>query len=235
MRILAVESSAGPASAALWEDGQILAQRFQNNGFTHSVTLLPMVDEVLRERGLRPGDVDAFAVACGPGSFTGLRIGVGTVKGLAFAAEKGCIAVSTLEAMAYQHTAAQGIVCPCMDARRSQFYTALFEATSGGVRRLTADGALSAQELFGRLAHLHAPVLLVGDGSALAYTMAPEELRPYLTLAPEPERYQNAVGVALAAANGVRIPAEELRPNYLRLAQAERERAARLAAQGKME
>ena len=170
MTILAFETSAKPVSVSLLRGGRVAASEFENAGLTHSVTLMPMAERVLAAAGLTPAAVDFFAVAAGPGSFTGLRIGVGTVKGLGWAAEKPCAAVSTLLAMAYLHPGFDGVVCPVMDARRGQVYAALFDTSGGAPERLEADGALGLGELFDLLERRSRPVLFVGDGAALEMT-----------------------------------------------------------------
>ena len=245
MNILAFETSAKPVSVALLTgEGCVVAAEFENAGLTHSVTLMPMAERVLRAAGLTVADVDCFAVAAGPGSFTGLRIGAGTVKGLAWAAEKPCAAVSTLLAMAELHPGFDGIVCCAMDARRSQVYTACFDTADGTVNRLSPDAALSLAELAEHLQAFARPILLVGDGAALAAEYLAEHAPGLSVTVPEDEeRFQRADGVALAAwraqsggaADGVSITdANGLTLNYLRLAQAEREkreREAKLAAE----
>jgi len=230
MRILALESSAVAASAALLTDGELTASVFQSAGLTHSTTLMPMCADMLAGCGLSVSDVDLIAVARGPGSFTGIRIGVAAARGLAWGAEKPCCGVSTLEAMAMPLAFMEGaVVCCAMDARRSQVYNALFSAEGGRLVRLVPDRAISLEELGEELKNTEKRVIIVGDGAKLCYNA----LRPVsdrLALAPAPLLLQSAYGVALAAAD------EEKRsepvPNYLRKSQAEREREARLAAQG---
>lgn len=240
MTILAFETSAKPVSVALLRDGRVIASEFENAGLTHSVTLMPMAERVLAAAGLLPAAVDFFAVAAGPGSFTGLRIGAGTVKGLGWAAEKPCVAVSTLLAMAYLHPGFDGVVCPVMDARRGQVYAALFDTSGKAVRRLEPDGALVLAELLGLLERRGRPVLFVGDGAALAAAEAAGRAPAVPFSVPEGDaRFQRADGVALAAwtvisggemTDGVTVTdAEALRPTYLRLSQAEREKLAREA------
>lgn len=241
MIILALESSAKPVSAAVLRDGVVAASEFENAGLTHSVTLMPMTARVLEKAGIAMADVDRIAVAAGPGSFTGLRIGVGTVKGMAWAAEKPCAAVSTLLAMAYLHPGFPGVVCPAMDARRSQVYTALFDTSDSTVRRLTKDDALSLAELMQRLKEIGRPVLFVGDGAALAASAAADAGLDVPFSVPEGDRaFQRADGVALAAwhalagdaPDGVTLTdGEHLTPTYLRLAQAEREKLERAQKQ----
>lgn len=230
MLILALESSARPASAALLEDGRLLSQYSQCSALTHSRTLLPMAEDMLKnaERSLR--DVDLLAVAHGPGSFTGVRIGVSTVKGLAWALDRPCVGVSTLEAMAWHGLAAGGLVCPVMDARRGQVYNALFEIQDGRPARLTADRPIALTELIGELRRDGRAAFLVGDGAELAAKALRDAALPF-ALAPENLRWQSAWGVAMAARDKTPGSADALLPVYLRLSQAERERQARLAAQ----
>lgn len=228
MLILAFESSAKPASAALVKDGQLLSQYMQCSALTHSRTLLPMAEDMLKNAELKLGDVDLIAVAHGPGSFTGIRIGVSTVKGLAWAAEKPCIGVSTLEAMAWHGLASGGYVCPVMDARRSQVYNALFKIENGRPVRMTEDRPIALDELSKEVSALDAPVCLIGDGASLCYEHFTAHGIP-CTMAPDNLRWQDAWGVAMAAADKTPGNADELLPVYLRLSQAERERQERLS------
>lgn len=225
MIVLALESSATAASAALLRDGELIADTYQRSGLTHSATLLPMMNDMLLRCGHRLSDVDLFAVSAGPGSFTGLRIGVATVKGLAYGLEKPCIGVSTLEAMAVNMPYENGIICACMDARVGQVYNALFSVKDGVMERIGADRAIKIADLESELASLEAPIYLVGDGAKLVHTKL-ENIKTILV--PENIRYQNAYGVALLAKkayeNGDSGDASALVPNYLRLPQAERER-----------
>ena len=228
MLILAFESSAKPASAALVKDGQLLSQYMQCSALTHSRTLLPMAEDMLKNAELKLSDVDLIAVAHGPGSFTGIRIGVSTVKGLAWAAEKPCIGVSTLEAMAWHGLAVGGYICPVMDARRSQVYNALFKIENGRPVRMTVDRPIALDELSKEVAALNAPVFLIGDGAALCYEHFTVQGIPCV-MAPDNLRWQDAWGVAMAAADKTPGNADELLPVYLRLSQAERERQERLS------
>ena len=230
MLILAFESSAKAASAALVKDGRLLSQSLQVSGLTHSRTLLPMAEDMLKNAETQLRDVDLIAVAHGPGSFTGVRIGVSTVKGLAWAAEKPCVGVSTLEAMAWHGLAAGGFVCPVMDARRQQVYNALFEIRGGRPERLCEDRAISLEELAVQLRALPSPVFLVGDGASLTAAYLSGEGIPF-RLAPDDLVWQDAWGVAMAAQDKPPVSGGELLPVYLRLSQAERERQARLAAE----
>lgn len=229
MLILGFESSAKAASVALLKDGELLGEYFQNSGLTHSRTLLPMGENLLNNLGVSLADVDLIAVAAGPGSFTGVRIGVSAVKGLAWAAEKPTAGVSTLEAMAWNGLAAGegALICCAMDARRSQFYNALFEIKDGRPQRLCDDRAISAQELVSELAGMEKEVFVLGDGGALCHKFLKESSVPSV-LAPHPLRYQRAWGVCMAAADKQPVSVHELLPAYLRLSQAERERQERM-------
>lgn len=230
MLILAFESSARPASVALLQDGRLLSQYSQCSQLTHSRTLLPMAEDMLKNAELSLHDVDLFTVAHGPGSFTGVRIGVSTVKGLSWALDKPCVGVSTLEGMAWNGLAAGGVICPVMDARRSQVYNALFEIRDGRPTRLTEDRPISLEDLSEELRALGRPVFLVGDGAELTAKAFAAASLPFV-LAPENLRWQSAWGVAMAADGKTPGSADALLPVYLRLSQAERERQARLAAE----
>jgi len=230
VKILALETSAKSVSAAVAEDGVILASTFQNTGLTHSRTLMPLVDAMLKNGGLELRQMDLIAVAAGPGSFTGLRIGVSAAKGLAWTLDLPCCAVSTLEAMAQSVRHMEAEVICAMDARRSQIYNAVFAARSEQLERLTPDRAIGLPELAEELQNDDQLKIIVGDGAApcCAYL---SESGIHCRMAPPALRMQNAVGVAQTAsemaARGETVPARDLVPNYLRLSQAERERLAR--------
>ena len=230
MLILAFETSAKAGSVALLRDGCLLAEYFQNNGQTHSRTLMKMAQDMLENCDLTPQDVDAVACAAGPGSFTGVRIGLAAAKGFAWAGELPCYGVSTLEGMAQNMACFEGIVCAAMDARRSQVYCALFRAQGGSMTRLTEDQAISVEELDKELKKYTGSQIFVGDGAVLCYNVLGAKA-PSRRLAPEHLRMQRAGGVALAAQamidRGEAGSAAALVPNYLRLSQAERERLAR--------
>ena len=224
MLILSVDSTATPASVCLYDD-KIIADYYINTRLTHSQTLLSMVESALNVTGISLDAVDLFAVNNGPGSFTGVRIGVAAVKGIAYAQDKPCAAVSTLLSMAYNFIGNDGIVCACMDARRNQVYNALFRVCGERIERITDDRALSVEELLGELAGYNERIVLCGDGAELVYTSGCENRN--LTLAPDLLRFQRASSTALAALNADRISASSLMPSYLRLSQAERERKER--------
>ena len=230
MLILAFETSAKAASVALTEGEKLLGEVYQNTGLTHSQTLMVMAEDVLRQCGKTAADVQAVAVAAGPGSFTGVRIGVAAAKGFAWGAEIPCYGISTLEAMAESLGAFDGYVCPCMDARRSQVYNALFLAEGGKLTRIAEDRAIALADLKEELINLQKPIFLVGDGANLCYNTLSKDV-PNLILPPEHRVHQRAVGVAILAQRlidaGVAPSGGELTPNYLRLSQAEREKLER--------
>ncbi len=230
MRILAFETSAKAASAALMEDGRLVAEAYQNSGLTHSRTLMKMAEDLLRNCEIPASGIDAAAVAAGPGSFTGVRIGVAAAKGFAWGREIPCQGVSTLEAMAWLAAPCEALIVPAMDARRSQVYCAAFYRMEDGVRRVLEDAAVSIEELGERLAAIPGEKILVGDGAALCCHTLRDKL-PGLRLPPEHLRFQRASGVALGAWDALRRgePANPgtLVPTYLRMSQAERERKKR--------
>ena len=230
MLTLAFETSAKAASVALMDNRRLLGESYQNTGLTHSQTLMVMAEDLLKTCGYTPKQVQAVAVAAGPGSFTGIRIGVAAAKGFAWGAELPCYGVSTLEAMARSLGIYDGYVMPVMDARRSQVYNALFLAEGGKLARIREDRAIALADLAEDVKILEKPIFLVGDGSTLCYNTL-EEAVPNLVLPPEHRMHQRASGVGLAAAEMIEqgLPGNgaELTPNYLRLSQAERERLAR--------
>lgn len=225
MLTLGMDSSAAAASAALVENGRLLGEFYVNIKQTHSQTLLPMVQELLRSVGRSTGDLDVVAVSCGPGSFTGVRIGISCVKGIAFPNNIPCVGVSTLEAIAYGGMVWDGaVLCPVMDARCGQVYNGLFRAENGQLHRIQEDRALSIANLEEECRSYGSSLLLIGDGAELCY-------RSFQSwgarLAPENVRFQRASSVALlgerAAEEGRTISPADLAPVYLRLPQAERE------------
>ena len=225
MKILALETSAAACSAALCQDGTLLAQSWQNSGLTHSRTLLPLVDSMLKNCGASLKEVEVIAVAAGPGSFTGIRIGVSAAKGLAFAADKPCAAVSTLEAMARNVAHMDALVVCAMDARRSQIYNALFTSEHGRLTRRTPDRTIGLAELAEELRSEPLPLVIVGDGAVLCEKALTESGLP-CRLAPPQLVMQNAMSVALCAEDlaraGKLVSAQELLPVYLRPPQAQR-------------
>ena len=235
MKILALDSSATVVTVALCEDGRLLAEYTVNNGNTHSETLLPMVESVLAHFSLSAADIDLFAASTGPGSFTGVRIGVSLLKGLCSGKGKPCVGVSTLEALAENLPYENALLCPVMDARRSQVYNALFVRKNGVLTRLTPDRQISLGELEQELKTYSLPIFLCGDGYALAkdkLSVPTQETAPLLIP-------QNAVSVAAVAtriyenAPDADYSEGKLQPIYLRASQAERERLEREAEKEK--
>lgn len=215
--LLSVDSSAVTASVALTDGEKVIKSEFINAGLTHSETLLPMIKSVMEGHSF--DELEAIAVTAGPGSFTGVRIGVATVKGLAFNSDIPCIPVSVLEAIAHNFCDEDCIVCAVMDARRMQFYNALFEVKNGEVHRLCADRAISIDDLRKEVSG-YDRVIAAGDGAVLFCENIGLD---NVILADEEKRWQNGVGVSKAALNKEKISAAALMPVYLRLSQAERE------------
>ena len=227
MLLLAFETSAKAASVALFDGNKLLGESYQNTCLTHSQTLMVMAEDLLKQCSVTPQQLEAAAVAAGPGSFTGVRIGVAAAKGFAWGKQIPCYGVSTLQSMALHLGAFDGTVCAVMDARRNQVYNALFTAEQGKLTRITEDRAIALSDLAQELKDRKTPIFLVGDGSELTYKTLKDQL-PNLILPMESRMHQRAVGVALAAleaiARGEQGDAEALQPNYLRLSQAEREK-----------
>lgn len=221
MKILAIDSTAEVSTVAVCENEKMLASYTINNGHTHSETLLPMIESSLKMLGMTANDIDLFALSEGPGSFTGVRIGAATVKGLAFGKNKPCVSVSTLEALAYNLLGFDGVLCPAMNARRNQVYNALFSCKGSEITRLTPDRAISVTELERELSELDEKVYVNGDGAFLLSTD-----HAYV---PNALIYQNGFSVALAALkkyqSGEVLSDAMIAPSYLRPSQAERERA----------
>lgn len=227
MKIIALESSAVTASVAVTEDETLLAQSFQNSGLTHSATLMPMAADLLKNAGLTLDEMDVVAVAAGPGSFTGVRIGVAAAKGLAWPGDKPCAPCSTLESMAWQCAHLDGEICAVMDARRNQVYAARFAAAGGELARLSEDRAVGLDELAEEIKKSGKPQILVGDGAHLCYNELNAQGLP-CRLMPPHLLYQTAWGVARCALRmareGALVSAAAMAPSYHRLSQAERER-----------
>ncbi len=226
MIIFAVDSATRACSAALVRDGISLAESGLDMGLTHSQTLMPLCDDVFRRAGISPADVDYFAVTCGPGSFTGLRIGMGTIKGMAFAAQKPCVAVPTLEALAYNVVPTERTVIPVLDARRDRVYCAAFSAERA-VTRLCEDSVDEINALGNRLTERK--LLFVGDAAEICYNTLKD--RVDCIVPPACHQLPRAACVAMAAisyiSQGRAVPAAQLVPDYIQLPQAERERRQR--------
>lgn len=215
--LLSLDSSAVTASVALTDGDRVIKSEFVNSGLTHSETLLPMVKRVMGDYEF--SSLDAVAITAGPGSFTGVRIGVATVKGIAFAGNIPCYGVSTLEAIAYNFVDENCVVCAVMDARRMQFYNAIFKVENGVVSRITPDRAISIDDLREELKKYDS-VIIAGDGAALcSQNIALDNCK----IAADDKIYQNALSVAKCVKNKKAIAPSALMPVYLRQSQAERE------------
>ena len=226
MKILGVDSTATSASAAVCCDGKIISLNFSNTGLTHSQTLLPMIEMTLKSAGVDINDIDALAVSNGPGSFTGVRIGVSAVKGIAQPLNKKCITVSTLEAIAKPLENTGCLAVSVMDARCNQVYTARFDC-SEGFNRVSDDEAITIDELAEKLKTVTQPIVLIGDGANVTYKKLKDVLP--VKMAPASIRFQSAANVAAIAFEKIEADAQlgenanDILPNYLRLSQAERE------------
>lgn len=235
MIYLGIESSAVAASAAIVEtneaENKIIAAGTVNAAVTHSETLMPLMESLLKSAKIKLTDIDCFAVTNGPGSFTGLRISVSAVKGMAYALGKPVCGVSSMLALAYNLKGFSGIACPVMDARCGQVYNALFKTDGENIIRMTEDRALSLSELEKELIEKYSgkKIILVGDGAEIAMD-AMNSKSISVIYAPLLLRLQNAVSVCLAASDAeCTVTAEELMPSYLRLPQAERERLKKIS------
>ena len=227
MKILAIDTSSTVATVAVSSDGVLLGEYTVNHGLTHSQRLLSMTDELLKSLGLSVGDIDVFAVSNGPGSFTGLRIGIATVKGFAFAENKPVVAVSGLEAMAYNCLNTDYIICPLMDARAGQVYNAIYKRFRGGLKTLCQPRAVEINKVIEELMDTKEKVLFLGDGVA-PNMKAIETLGKEAVIMPFNNNMQRGASVALAAwekaKKGQFETAETLDADYLRKSQAERMR-----------
>lgn len=225
MKILAVDCSAGPASSAIVEGSKVIAYSYINVNLTHSQTLLSMIKQMLESAMLKLDDIDAFAINSGPGSFTGIRIGISAIKGIAAPKEKPCFAVSTLESIAENFRTFDCTLCAVMDARCNQVYNANFKIQNGEITRLTKERAVLVSEVEKELEAIDGKIFIAGDGAKLFEDFA--EKTEKVLIAKEPLAFQNAVGTALVAQRLSKtskgVSHLELKPLYLRLPQAERE------------
>ena len=231
MKILAIESSAIVASVAIVEDEKIIAEYTMNNKKTHSQTLLPMIDEICKLVEYDLTEIDAIAVSAGPGSFTGLRIGSATAKGLGLALKKPLIHVPTVEAMAYNFFSTEDYIVPIMDARRNQVYTGIYEKTGSRAKEVLPQCIMMIEELLVKINELQHSVLFLGDGVPAFQKLIEEKAEVPVRFAPANLNHQTAGAVAELAkiyfAEGRMETAAEHAPDYLRLSQAERERQSR--------
>lgn len=232
MKILAIEGSSQVASVAVLTDDIVTAEYTLNHRITHSQTLMPMIDEIVRRTETDLSCLDAIAVSGGPGSFTGLRIGSATAKGLAQALNIPIVHVPTLDAMAYNAWGFEGIICPIMDARRSQVYTGIYAFKNGELKVLMPSLAMAIEELIAKVIEYNLPVLFIGDGIPVFRDIIKERIGDAAYFAPANLNRQRAASVAVLGGEYFRaqkaVPAAEHLPEYLRSSQAEREREAKL-------
>ncbi len=235
MLILGIDTAAAPCCAGLYDDEKniILGQTVINNKLTHSVTLMPVIEDLLRNAEITADDIDLYAVSTGPGSFTGLRIGISAIKGMAFAKNKPCVEVTTTEAIAHNFTVADCLtdfyVCVAIDARCNQVFNALYKIEEGKVQRQYDDCCLKADELAEKLKSYSGKIILAGDGAEILCAEA-EKAGVEVTVANPVSRYQTGAGVCLAAKGKKQVSPESIMPMYLKLPQAQREL---MAKQGK--
>lgn len=223
MKILAVDTSSNVASAAIVDDNKLVCECVLNNKLTHSQTIMPIIDEVFKKSELNPLDIDVFAVSNGPGSFTGLRIGVTTIKGLAHAVNKPVCGVNTLEALAYNLPFCPYIIAPIMDARREQVYNAFYKWESGVLKEIAEPRAISLDDCMNELLNIGEKVVFLGDGVSVFRDKIKDTLKEQALFAPQLACTQRAACVAEAAKNKETINYGKLAPLYLRKSQAERE------------
>ncbi len=208
--ILAVDTSGSTASCAVTENGTLLGYRMLYTKRAHSQILLPMVKDMLAETGHTVQDADVFAAANGPGSYTGLRIGVSAMQALAFAGGKKCAGISSLEGLAWNLCGRTGILCACLAARKNLCYCAFFESNGRIVTRLTEDSILEAGDIAAQIEHYSEPVMVIGDGAAILH----ESCESFLE-APMHLRDQSACGIAMAAMHTEPVSPENLTVSYL--------------------
>ena len=236
MKLLGIDSSGMTASAAIVSGDILVAEFTVNNKQTHSQTLLPMIDQVVKMSGIGLEELDGIAVAAGPGSFTGLRIGSSTAKGMALALNKPIIPVPTLEGMAYRMAGFGGVICPLMDARRSQVYTGIYRMSGSRMECLLEQCAVDILDIAAKVNELNENVVFLGDGVPVHRAVLEEKIKVSYQFAPLHLNRQSAASVTALGMNymeeGKIEDAKDHKPIYLRQSQAERERAKRLQEQG---
>lgn len=226
MKILAMDTTAKVSTVSIVCEDRVIAEYSINLNFTHSQTIMPMCEEILKTTQISLSEIDAFAVCTGPGSFTGLRIGISAIKGMAYALNKPCIAVSTLDALSFNALDFNGVICCVMDARCNQVYNAIFDNSGDFLEKITEDRAIILDDLLEQLKLLKKNIILVGDGADLCYNKF-KDILPNIRMASISNRYQRASSVGLVAVNKYKenlfTSANDLIPEYLRLPQAQRE------------
>lgn len=236
MKILGIDTSGGALSVALLDGGHLRAEYLVNHGLTHSQRLMPLVDTLLRDAGVSLAEIDAFAAAKGPGSFTGLRIGVASVKALGFTENKPVVGVNTLEALCYNLPGADGFICPMLDARNKQVFTAVYRWTDGAPETVLAPQGVAVETLCATLKDHHETIWLLGDGADVYGETLCEALGGRVQIAPPGLRLPRAASVAWAAKRaldaGENADGKLLKPEYLRKSQAEQEKERREKQEG---
>lgn len=237
MKILAIESASKTASVAILEDDTLIAEYTTNHKMTHSQMLLPMIDEICTRTETVLETLDAIAISAGPGSFTGLRIGSATAKGLGLALDKPLIEVPTLEGLAYNMTGAEGLICPMMDARRNHVYGAVYEFAQNGLTERRKPSLIAIPDLIEEIRGMGKRAVFLGDGVAVGKAWIEENADFEYVFAPASMSTHRAASVAVAAAiryqAGMWISADDHTPDYLRPSQAERELAQRDSAESR--
>lgn len=227
MRILAVDTSSQVASCAIIDGEKLVCEEILNNGLTHSQTIMPMIESVMKRSGFEPTDIDIFAAVTGPGSFTGLRIGVSAIKALAHAADKPCVSVSTLEAMAYNLPFCDKLIVPIMDARRGEVYNGVYRFKNGKLTEVRAERAIPLEECCEDIKSLGEDAVFLGDGLPVFRDKIKELLGERAYFAPASLNAQMAASAAVLAKEKETLSYAKLAPIYLRKSQAEREREER--------
>lgn len=236
MKVLAIDTSTAVAAVALMDDEKLLGEYSINNKKTHSQKLMVMIDEIMKNLDIRPSDIDVFAASIGPGSFTGLRIGVTTAKAMAYATNKPVVGVPTLDSLAYNIVTSNFIICPILDARNSQVFTALYEISDKKLDRLTEYMGIPVSELVNIIRQKGKKVIFIGDAIHLHKEYFKSELGENCEFAPLGNRLQRGASVAelalMMAKEGKVTSSFELVPFYLRKSQAERELEKKLCGKG---
>lgn len=228
IKILSVDTCLKSCSVAIHQDEKLIGEFFLNNGLTHSQTLIPMVEGLLKQMGLGVKDVNLFSVVNGPGSFTGVRIGMAAVKGMAFPFETPCVTISSLRALALGAKEFEGIICPCIDARNNQIYNAIFKACGGKIERITKNRAIEIDDFINEIQSYEDRIIFVGDAAEMCYNISKKYIsNKKMLFLPEEFNTIRAGRVGEEAfkiySSGCKYSFEEIKPQYLKLSQAERQ------------
>ncbi len=226
-KILSIDTCLNSCSVAIHEEGKLIGESFLDVGLTHSETLVPMVQFLLNSAGMTVNDIDVLGVTSGPGSFTGLRIGMATVKGLAFASDIPCVTISSLHALALGAACLDGIVCPCIDARNNQIYNAVFKAHGGKIERIVKNRAINIDDFVDKVGEYEDKIIFIGDGAQMCYNNAIKIFNKdnMLYFSEEFSRIRaGKIGgeIFKRYKSGIKYSYEEIVPEYIKLSQAER-------------